>query len=440
MENIFNKVYRSMFGSTKNETIKKEGQDLSRHPNNYGATQRVKQSIKEWRDAIYEMENPSIKYRVKVQNIYKDTILNGQVKACVNKRKNNCLLQEFAFVDPNGEVNEDITKNIFQKKWFGDIMSYIFDAKLYGYQLINWTSIENGLPSNIQIINREFINPDQNILGTYPYSLSGLALNDPSVELWSLYCDTNSDFGISKCGYGLLYEVAMYEIMLRNLFGQNGDYAERFGQPTIIATTDKTDNTELDYLEESIAALGSSGQIIKGSMDQIEYLEYSAVSDGFNVYDNLEQRCEKKISKILLGHADALDSTPGKLGSSNGEESPAQIAMNEIQKIDSDYLLYYINDKLLPKLKSLGVKIPEGKIQFLNNSEKEKNEERKLEHNTKIVADIEKLSKAGFKVDAKWITETTGIPVVEIETTDTNQDNDMSYVNGLKKKVYTIIR
>ena len=398
------------WGNSRNAAPKSNKKaDINQYINK-NHSNRIKQDIGKWREAIEEMENSYYKHRVKVQGIYKDTVLNGHVRACINKRKNITLLQEFAFVDKNGNPIDNITNDIFKKKWFADTLNYILDGQLYGYSLVNWTELQNGLPANVQIINREFINPDACIVGTFPYATSGLELNDKSIYSWSLYSKTNSEHGISQCGYGLLYEVAFYEILLRNLMGYNADFVEKFGQPVIMVDTMKTDEDERGYLEDMISTLGSSGYMIKDAQDVVTYLEYSKADKGYEAYANLEKRCEEKISKVLLGHADALDSTPGKLGT-QGELSPSQIALNEIQTIDSNYLEYYVNDYLIPKLKSLGIMIPDGRFIFLNNTEKELQEEKEIKTTTAIAQYVKTLSEAGVSVDIQWLSTKLDIPL-----------------------------
>jgi hypothetical protein len=200
--------------------------------------------------------------------------------------------------------------------------------------------------------------------------------------------------------------------------GQNGDFVERFGTPLITATTLKIDETEMQELETKIANIGSTGYIIKDGSDIIEYLEYSQAGDGYMLYENLEKRCEAKISKILLGHADALDSTPGKLGSTDGTQSPAQIALSEIKTVDSAYVEYYVNDFLIEKLSALGFVFPVGgKFIFLNNEEKEKQKQNDIKTKIDISTFLMNMSKSGYMVDKTWIETEMGIKLDNVEPT-----------------------
>ena len=127
---------------------------------------------------------------------------------------------------------------------------------------------------------------------------------------------TQNDVGTSPCGYGLFWELSILEIFLRNLLGYNGDFVELFAQPFRVGKTNKTDETERAAFADTIRNAGSSGwALIDDIGESIELLESSLGGTGYNGYDNFEQRLEAKVSQLILGHADALKSVPGKLGS-----------------------------------------------------------------------------------------------------------------------------
>jgi hypothetical protein len=177
--------------------------------------------------------------------------------------------------------------------------------------------------------------------------------------------------------------------------------------------------------------MGSAGYIVKDALDEIELVESSISGQGFKIFGEFEKRLEQKISKLVLGHADAIDSTPGKLGGGQGEISPAQMALDEITQIDSKFVESFVNDTLFPKLRNLGFSIPENqKFAFLNNVEKELarvNEDK----NNKVTADIALTMKnAGLEMDAAYFSDRTGIPAVKAAQIET-----ISAVNKIKNKL-----
>jgi hypothetical protein len=80
--------------------------------------QRTKQDVGKWREAILEAEQAYNPFRVKMQNGYADTVLNGHVTACMEYRKNLTLLRDFE-IEINGEEFEGL-EDIFKSKWFSN--------------------------------------------------------------------------------------------------------------------------------------------------------------------------------------------------------------------------------------------------------------------------------------------------------------------------------
>ena len=148
-------------------------------------------------------------------------------------------------------------------------------------------------------------------------------------------------------------------------------------------------------------------------------IESAKLGTGYKIYESLEARCEKKISKIILGHSDALDSVPGKLGGQDQEDSPVNQALDNTCTVDMNDITDLTNDQLIPKLRNLGFVIPEGnKFIFDNNEELEEVREKEDDANTKTATIFQTIKNAGGDPDWNYFTERTGIPVVKSEVPD----------------------
>lgn len=382
---------------------------------------RIKQDVQTWRDAVTEAELPLWPHRVKMQRIFQDTILNGHVTACMNKRKNLTLLRDFSFYD--GDEAKDELAAIIKKEWFMQMVSYILDAPAFGYTLLGFGDIINNELPQLELIRRQNISPDRMNVVSLVYSLSGINffeggsndLEGNSFYDWTAWIPTPTELGVSKCGYGYLYKIALYEIFLRNTLGFNADFIELYAQPYRVGKTTKSDGPERDKMEAALRDMGSSGYAIIDPTDEIAFLETKLGGTGWKGYQDFEMRLEKKITKIILGHEDAMSSTPGKLGSTQGEESPQQISMDEIQTIDGRFVETVLNGEVFPKLRALGMQIPDLPFRFKNDAEKQQIREREDETNQKTVNIVSTLKTAGYEVDAEYISERTGIPVTKVE-------------------------
>lgn len=367
--------------------------------------QRIRQDIQTWRNAVTEAEQEYYPFRVKMQQLYIDTVLNGHVTACMEKRKNLTLLRNLKFND-----NEQV-EDIFETQWFLDILNYCLDAIFYGYSLVALGDIINSSFPNLATCKRWYISPDRLNIASYMYNIYGANFTEEPYKNWHIWADTPSEIGQSTCGYGLLYKVGMYEILCRNLIGFNSDAAEVYGMPIRWGKTNKTEESERAEFLSALVNMASNASVVTDMNDEIELIQNSAGATGYMIFENLEKRCEAKISKVLLGHADALDSIPGKLGAE--QNGAAAKALEEIASKDGKYIESIINGQILPKLRELGFSIPEGNAKFANDNELEELRER-VDASNKVTADIAlTMSQAGLKMDAKYFEERTGIPTMD---------------------------
>lgn len=424
MANLFQQVRNYLFPTPDNPLFQKRVGDWRQYKNpernlrSYITPvqlQRIRQDIQSWREGIGEAEQAWYPHRVRMQRMFIDTVLNGHVDACMQRRKNLTLLKDFRIVNAAGVENEQCTK-LLRKRWFSQYCSYVLDAQFYGYTLISMGDIVNDEFPQLTTIRRFNVSPDRKNVTSYVYSLSGAQFEEEPYRLWNVYVPTPTEIGVSLCGYGLLYKVAMYEIICRNTLGFNTDAAELYGMPVRVGKTQKTNEDERAIFEQSLAQMGSAGYILMDMMDELELVETKSGGQGFKIYESLESRCEKKISKILLGHADALDSTPGKLGGGQGEESPVSQALEDIATIDHRFLCDNINTELLPRLREMGIAIPEDcYFEIKNDAEKVQIRMREDDSNKKTAEIAQTMKNAGLQMDPAYFEERTGIPTYKLE-------------------------
>lgn len=384
---------------------------------------RLRQDLKSWKDSINEAELAFYPHRVKMQRLFMDTVMNGHVIACIGKRKDQVILKDYAFYKGKDVIDGQGTE-LFKSKWFHELIAHAMDAQMFGYTLIELGPIvENAFPK-LGIVRRENISPDRENVSSLIYGTSGIQFNDPSVVDnsgasfydWNIWVTTPSERGVSKCGYGMLYRVALYEILLKNILTYNADYIEVFGQPFRWGKSDKFGTEEYDRLEASLRDAGSMAYAITGHNDEIEFINATGSGEGYKSYADFEARLEKKISKIILGHADAMDSTAGKLGSEQGDDSPVSQALRAHEIKDCRFIENMVNDQLVPKLISIGYPVPIGAVfRFKNDKEKEEFREKEDESNSVTATIAKTLFDAGLQMDAEYFTKRTGIPVEKIE-------------------------
>lgn len=375
---------------------------------------RIKQDIKTWREAVQEAEQAWFPHRVKMQRIFQDTVLDGHVDACMDKRRKMTTLRKFRFRNAAGVTNEEVTKMFQNQPWFKNCISFVVDTAGYGYTLIAMGDIINDAFPNLSFVRRWDVSPDRKVVTRLTYSLFGTDFEAPEFKPWHIYVTTPTDLGVSPTGYGYLYKVARYEILIRNNLGFNADYNEVNGQPIRKGSTTKTDPTERDVFENSLASMGSNAYILLDEgQDSVELIEAKNVGTAHVTYSDLEMRCQKIISKLILGHADAIDSVPGKLGN-DGEESPAAQALEQTQVEDGVICENIVNSELLWRMRELGIQLPDDLVfEFLNDAEKEETRTKENENADMCADTMVKVKNAGGKPDWKWFNERTGMNIEE---------------------------
>lgn len=376
--------------------------------------QRLKHDVGMWRAAMSEAELAYYPHRVKQQRLYIDTVLNGHAFSVMERRKELTLLRDFEVVDQKGNPSEVLTEFFSEQEWFNLYMEYVLDAKFFGYSLISLGDCVNDAFPDLGIIKRWHISPDRHNVTSFIYSPSGADFTSEPYSDWHIWVPTPSENGQSVCGYGLFYKMGLYEIFLRNTLGFNGDFVELYSQPYRVGKTTKTSDGERAQLEQALQRMGSNGYAIIDPMDEIQFLETQLGGTGWQGYDNLEQRCEKKISKIVLGHADAVDSIPGKLGGGQNPDDPVQAALRDKQTRDGRFLTANINVQLFPKLRKIGFVIPDGyKWRLKNDKELRETRVEEDKNNLATATVYQTIKNAGGKPDWKQFTERTGIKVEE---------------------------
>lgn len=400
---------------------------------------RIRQDAKTRLDAIAEAELPRYPYRVKLQRLYLNTGENGFVKACVERRKNLTLLRKWKFETPAGEADAktlsyffDIDKkgNLVKKQWFNNFISYVLDAQYYGYTLIFLGDIENTEFKGTEVIKRWHVSPDRLVVSRYEYIAVGDKFTeDENLKDFHVYVDTPNHIGTSKCGYGLFYEVSVYENLLRNVLGLNADYCEVNIAPFRQIKTIKTEEAERNEIFQAAINMASNGVALTDPEDEIIF-HPTGSGTGYNAFDLFDKRLKAEVSQLILGHADAMSSIPGKLGNDGGE-SPAQQALEDKQTIDGEFVTPIVNKLLFAKMRALGFPLPEGLTASLQN------DNESVENANNIIAQAKEMKSGGLQMDPAYFTAQTNIPVVAIVPDVPAKGNNLSSkIENRLKEIY----
>lgn len=393
-----------------------------------------------WRDSIREMELAYYPQRVKAMRMYIDTIENIYVKALYQRWKELTLQRDIIVYQNKGGKkieSEVLTQALDERAWFHDYLELTLEALWWGYTLISLGDIEKDEFPNISGTRRENINPDGNgqgsgaILTSLIYSIDGLHVEeDPLISLCNHWIPTKSDRFVSKCGYGMLYNISYNEIHLRHIMEWNIDYVELYGQPIRKGTTSKVGKDRKQF-ENWLKYAASRAYVLldKGTNDEVEFVHQSNNGTSWKVYENIEKRLKNVLSQFTLGHEDAMQSTAGKLG---GQQTASKDGFN-VSLIEQGMIAKQIycgnfvgrkvNDTFGPNMRRLGSLIgsksikellPEGYYFGFKNDKEEDEIRRRNNVNRKAIAEYAKgMNDAGYDIDVKQLSTSFGMNLIK---------------------------
>ncbi len=399
------------------------------------AIPRMKQDMAEWRKGITEMERPILPYRYIAQRTFLDTALDPHIAACIERRKNLTLLRNFKIMSSDNKTEYENWTNYFQKKWFkSDFLNHALDALFFGYSLISLGDIENDDFNHVITVRRGNISPDRYHVTAVPQIPTGLDFRKDPYKDFHIWIYTPNEHGMSNCGYGLYYILTPLAIRLKNLDIYNADYCMKFVQPIKqLKTPDKSESAR-QKKKDAMINMADSGWFISDNEDEL-ILHQGNQGKGYAAYSDFRHQLHQLVSKYILGHADAMDSTTGKLGSAQGTKgiagSPQEQSLNDIMARDGAFLIPFIEKELFNRLRNFKIKaegqyLPYDAI-FVWSNDKEKAEEESAlnDENIKLANYLTSFNSMGFKIDKTLLEEKTGLKFEEVEPVKPAEDSKM---------------
>jgi len=404
-------------------------------PNN---PNRTAQDMETWRDVLKLAEQAVLPMRHTMQFMFEDTVLNDHVNACMTRRKELTTLRKFVIRSKKTEeCYKDVTE-LFKKSWFTQVvLPAIIDARAYGYNLVSLGDVKDGVFVDPVIIKRTHVSPDRKTVAMFVGSPVGTSWEEGGRAKWHLWIPTPSTNAFSTCGYGYLYPVARLEILGKINWAFNAQYVQMFAQPIRELKTNKTEGFEREEAQKDLEAMGSCAYLITDPMDTFTLHNGSSNGNGYKSYNDLRTAVHGGISKIILGHEDAISSVPGKLGASqlvnsgsktnDGDAAtPVAKALRDRQTDDGQFVEDLINDKLLGQMREIGFVIPDdAEFLFLNDAEEREVQALVTDKNQKVATLALTMMQGGLKMDESYFTEMTGVPCTTVDIappTDVTKD------------------
>jgi phage gp29-like protein len=349
---------------------------------------RQKQDIQKWRNAISIAESKFNPSRVELTRIFNDIVLDAHLSALMQTRSLAILSTEYKFVNPDGSENDDVEDQM-HREWFNKYIQYCIDSIFYGFSLIELGDIKNDGFDDIKLIPREYVVPETGIVKTEMYGLSnyGFPFKDEPYSDWNIFIGSND--------LGLLNKAAPLVIWKKNVLGAWSIRADLFGMPIRIGKTNIRNNDSRLMMEQMMREMDVATWGVFDKDDEIEFVE-TASNDAFKIYDEMVNRTNSELSKLILGQTGTTDEKSYS-GSAEVHERIAQM----YAYADREFVENCVNDKLIPLMVKHGI-MPDGiKFEFCEN------DELTIDQQFKIDAELLKY----YNIPAEYITEKYGTPV-----------------------------
>lgn len=366
----------------------------------------AKADIEEWMQAREAWDDIHYPDRTELYNLYKEVEIDDAVVTHSEKIKLAIKATEFEVTGEDGETDEKAHK-LFDQSWFDKFLDILFDAEMQGYTLVEFPEPELGKFNNkkIKVVPREHVWPEKQLLMKRPADRDNVMPYKKKLGKSLLEIGGENDKG----RYNVLAPLFVYKTNSVEFWSA---FQGKFGVPPVIAKTDLDNDDMVKTLKSFLEEMQSNSFGLADRRDEIEALHMANV-DAYKTFDELRKAMEMAIGKVLEGQTMTTND-----GSS--------LAQAEVHKETAE--LFHlgrlisrkraINDYLIPFMIQKGFPLEGKSFRWKESKDLDA-----------IIDRILKLYQAGLKVDAKWVEETTGMPVEEV----LSQPKKEEPVNTLKE-------
>ena len=349
---------------------------------------RTRAEIRKWRQALELTADISAPRLYLLQDLYDNLKDDGHFISQVQLRKAATLCSPFSIIDRStGEVNDEKTK-LFKTEWFYNFMEDVLESAYYGYTLLELT---DPLTMLFTPVPRRNLVPSRSLVLTEVNA-------DTGISYAAGY--ENSLIHVGKPGdLGLMANICGQLIWKRNAQQSWADFSEKYGQPLLTATTNKTSQQDIDKIENMLSALGEAAQAVLPEGTTIDIKPFAG-SDAYQVYDKQIERINTEIGKPITGGTMISDN-----GSSRSQSEVHERNLDrKISAADHRIVTFTVNGQLLRIMQASGWDVNPDTDEFIFDA----GTSLQLKDYFEIVTSL--LDK-GYPIPTKWISKTFNIPI-----------------------------
>ncbi|WP_329804397.1 phage portal protein family protein, partial [Flavobacterium facile] len=299
-----------------------------------------------------------------------------------------------------------------EQPWFNSFIYHSIMAKFNGATVIElWDLVPETMElANVNLIPLENALTGPGLIVKEVGDTTGYSYREEPLKNYYIQIGKNSDLGIFK-------DVAPDVLTKRFTKAAWHELVEKEGIPPRWVVTDSYSETRENELADMMQNMVSNHWAVLKGNEKIEIANTGAATR-YEIFSKLMEFMNSEISKRILGQDGTTDaSATGTFGSLK----VMQGVTDDRHESDRTEIKNLINKELIPRLILLSpVYAPLANYKFEWDDSKEMNP-------TEIIEMVKNISAAGFEVDAKYITEKTGIPILGLKQNNSTEE-------GIQKK------
>jgi phage gp29-like protein len=312
--------------------------------------QRQQLEIDKWRQALRQAESRANPYRKALYEIYHELDLDPFLNSLKEKRIRNVRGQRIHYAEDGTDTAE--TNRLLEAPWFSGTIRRIMESLFWGHSLLEF-SLESGMIAKANLIPRQHVRPELQIVVLNPFDMTGLSYNEPPYAAYTLEATAEDGFG--------LYNVAAANVIYKR--GGMADFAnfvEVFGSPIREYRYDPATPGAKEEVEKVARDSSNSGAVIvpKDWADFVLH-QTGSTSSSKPVHSTFIQDLKDELAILILGQT---------MTTQNGSsKSQGEVHQDEQEKITQDDMLFVeniLNYNLKPKLAALGYPVEKGSFRF----------------------------------------------------------------------------
>ena len=359
MSTRIKKLWSSVFYMA-NKTAKEkqritEGSNVTRP----GATiiltqpQRFSIGLDDYMQSIRGAENVDFTRRVRLYDIYSESLMDPHLFSVVQKRKSGVLGRKIEF-RRSGVADDKVNRQI-ASPWFLRFLGDALDAEYWGFTLVQFYINEKGW-IDYYLVPRKHVDPVLRVIKTRQDDLMG--------EPFDNYADLLMIRG--KEPLGILARTAPYVIYKRGTIGDWAQLAEIFGRPIRKYTYDASDPEARRASLEAAESQGGASVFLCPDGSKLEFIEPGNLSGSSDMYSALTDRYNAEMSKAVLGNT--LTTEASKTGTQALGTVHNKVELELIEQ-DALSILNLLNYDMTEQFAALGINTQGGEFVYVEEAD-----------------------------------------------------------------------